>query len=95
MKINKLIIGSKFSNDDICTAFLCSPLGGMRRSKRTNTLVLIANQTKSMHDDRWLDGKLLYTGMGTGGSQTLKGNQNITLYESNTSFFMLFYAKLV
>ena len=85
MKINNLIVGSKFSNGDICTAFLCSPQGGMRRSKRTNTLVLIADHIKSIYDDRWLDGKLLYTGMGTGGSQTLKGNQNITLYESNTN----------
>jgi len=85
MTTDNLIVGSKYSNNDICVTFLCSPQGGMRRSKRTNTLVLIADHIKSIYDDRWLDGKLLYTGMGTGGSQTLKGNQNLTLYESNTN----------
>jgi 5-methylcytosine-specific restriction protein A len=84
MKIDDLIAGSKYTNDDICKAFLCSPRGGMRRSKRTNTLVLISNQ-KSIYDGRWLENKLYYIGMGSQGSQTLKGNQNITLYESNTN----------
>jgi len=84
MKIDDLIAGSKYTNDDICKAFLCSPRGGMRRSKRTNTLVLISNQ-KSIYDGRWIENKLYYIGMGSKGSQTLKGNQNITLYESNTN----------
>jgi 5-methylcytosine-specific restriction enzyme A len=56
----------------------------MRRSKRTNTLVLITNQ-KSFYEGRWFDNKLYYIGMGSKGSQSLKGNQNITLYESNTN----------
>ncbi len=84
MKIGDLIVGSKYTNNDICNAFLCSPRGGMRRSKRTNTLVLITNQ-KSFYDGRWFDNKLYYIGMGSKGSQSLKGNQNITLYESNTN----------
>ena len=85
MKIDDLIVGSKYANDDICKAFLCSPQGGMRRSKRTNTLVLISNHIKSIYQDRWLDNKLYYIGMGSLGNQTLKGNQNITLYESSTN----------
>lgn len=85
MKISDLIVGSKYTNNDICNAFLCSPQGGMRRSKRTNTLVLISNHIKSIYDDRWFDNKLYYIGMGSKGSQSLKGNQNITLYESNTN----------
>ena len=85
MKLNELIVGSKYTNSDICNVFLCSPQGGMRRSKRTNTLVLIADHIKSIYDDRWLDDKLYYTGMGSEGNQTLKGNQNITLYDSNTN----------
>ena len=86
MKIDDLIVGSKYTNNDICKAFLCSPQGGMKRSKRTNTLVLISNHIKSIiYDDRWLNNKFYYTGMGSLGNQTLKGNQNITLYESNTN----------
>ena len=86
MNIDGLIVGSKYTNSDICNVFLCSPQGGMRRSKRTNTLVLIADHIKSIsYDDRWLDDKLYYTGVGSKGNQTLEGNQNITLYESNTN----------
>ncbi len=86
MKIDDLIVGGKYTNEDICKAFLCSPQGGMKRSKRTNTLVLISNHIKSIiYDDRWLNNKFYYTGMGSIGNQTLKGNQNITLYESNTN----------
>ena len=76
MKIDDLIVGSKYTNNDICKAFLCSPQGGMKRSKRTNTLVLISNHIKSIiYDDRWLNNKFYYTGMGSLGNQTLKGNQ--------------------
>jgi hypothetical protein len=57
----------------------------MRRSKRTNTLVLVANHTKAIYDDIWQDGVLNYTGMGQYGDQSLHGNQNITLFESETN----------
>ena len=57
----------------------------MRRSKRTNTLVLVANHTKAIYDDIWQDGLLNYTGMGQFGDQSLQGNQNITLFESETN----------
>ena len=66
-------------------SFLCAPKGGMRRSKRTNTLVLIANHTYSIYEDRWKDGVLNYTGMGKKGNQVLDGNQNITLFESDNN----------
>jgi hypothetical protein len=83
INIQSLIKGRNYSNQDICETFLCAPQGGMRRSKRTNTLVLIANHTKSIYSDIWKDGILNYTGMGQSGDQTLNGNQNITLYESD------------
>ena len=85
INIQNLIKGQNYSNQDICETFLCAPQGGMRRSKRTNTLVLIANHTKSIYNDIWRDGILNYTGMGQSGDQTLEGNQNITLYESDTN----------
>ena len=90
-KIAQLKPGIHYSNEDICEAFLCAPQGGMRRSKRTNTLVLIADHTKSIYNDRWNnqswfhDGVLNYTGMGKKGNQVLDGNQNITLFESDNN----------
>ncbi|WP_458557964.1 restriction endonuclease [Bacillus cereus] len=36
----------------------------MRRSKKTNTLVLFSDYTKGIYDDRWEQGVLYYTGMG-------------------------------
>ena len=57
-------------------------MGGMRRSKRTNTLVIISDDTKDLYRDVWRDGILHYTGMGKVGDQVLEGNQNRTLYYS-------------
>ena len=84
MRINDLVIGSIYSNDEIMSAFGCGNVGGMRRSRSTNTLVLIYNHTQ-MYDDAWKGNILHYTGMGKRGDQSLHGNQNITLYESNTN----------
>lgn len=80
-------IGTNLKNDDLCTIFMCSPQGGMRRAHRTNSLVLISNHINAIYDDRWSDdGKILYyTGMGQTGDQSLNGNQNKTLFESQSN----------
>lgn len=36
----------------------------MRRSKATNTLVLVSNHVESVYDDRWEGDIFHYTGMG-------------------------------
>lgn len=77
--------GSNLSNDDLIRYFLCSPQGGMRRSNRTNTLVIVSNHVASIYDDRWVDDVLHYTGMGQVGPQSLEFNQNRTLNESTTN----------
>ena len=78
-------IGSKLTNDEMRTIFKCGNMGGMRRSKSTGTLVIISDETKGLYLDRWEDGVLHYTGMGKIGDQVLEGNQNRTLYESNSN----------
>lgn len=40
-KIEALKAGATFNNNELCNLFQCSPQGGMRRLRRTNTLVLI------------------------------------------------------
>lgn len=97
--MKNLKIGNNYSNDEICTTFLCSPQGGMRRSQKTNTLVLVANHVKSIFDDRWDNGVMYYTGMGLKGEQSLDFMQNKTLSESNTNgvdihFFEVFTEKV-
>lgn len=77
--------GSTLDNDELTATFLCSPQGGMRRSKRTNTLVIVSNHVESVYDDRWVDDVLHYTGMGQVDDQSLEFNQNKTLNESPTN----------
>ena len=72
-------------NDDICQIFKCSPQGGMRRSKRTNSLVIVSDHTKSIYEDRWEKDIFHYTGMGLNGDQSLSFAQNKTLNESQTN----------
>jgi 5-methylcytosine-specific restriction protein A len=54
----------------------------MRRSHRTNSLVLISDHTKSFYCDDWKDGVFHYSGMGKHGNQSLDFDQNRTLLES-------------
>lgn len=76
LKINEVV-----NNQKLCDVFLCAPQGGMRRSKRTNTLTLISDKTK-LYDDKLINGIYHYTGMGQSGDQTLTF-QNKTLAESD------------
>jgi len=79
----KLHSGQELSNLEVREIFGCSLQGGMNRSLKTNTLVLISNKVKSIYQDR-LDGDTIYyTGMGQEGDQDLNYAQNKTLSESN------------
>ena len=60
-------------------------MGGMRRSRGTNTLVLIADYTKGLYHDKWIGGTLHYTGMGKNGDQSILDSQNNTLANCNTN----------
>ncbi len=84
-----LRIGDEVSNNQLMSIFKCSNTGGMRPSKRTSTLILISDKTKSYYVDDWNEGVLLYTGTGQHGDQELK-NQNKTLYESDTNGVSVF-----
>jgi len=80
----KLPLGAELSNEELCDLFRCSLYGGMNRSLKTNTLVLVTNRVKSLYQDR-IEGEVIhYTGMGQVGPQTLT-SQNKTLSESNSN----------
>jgi 5-methylcytosine-specific restriction enzyme A len=77
--------GSELTNAELCGIFGCSLMGGMNRSHKTNTLVLVSNRVKSIYQDR-IDGDVIhYTGMGQVGDQDLNATQNRTLNESLTN----------
>lgn len=78
-------IGIELTNDEMRKIFKCGNMGGMRRSKQTGTLVIISDDTKGLYRDVWKNGVLHYTGMGKIGDQVLEGNQNGTLYYSDTN----------
>lgn len=73
-------MGTIYSNSEIANTFKCSSMGGMRRSKETNSLVLIAKHNNPLYDDQWTDDEILnYTGMGTENDQSISYAQNKTL----------------
>ena len=72
-------------NTDIISEFKCGNMGGMRRSRKTNTLVIISDHTKGLYDDKWFGDVLHYTGMGKSADQDINFMQNRTLAESNTN----------
>ena len=79
--------GDIIDNSKLRNIFKCGPQGGMRRSHRTSSLVIVSNHIESIYEDRWdSDGKIFhYTGMGREGDQVLDGTQNRTLRESSTN----------
>jgi 5-methylcytosine-specific restriction enzyme A len=71
--------GTTISNEQLTHLFKCSPQGGMRRSHKTNTLVIVSDHSKKIYEDRWEDNTFHYTGMGMVGDQNLNCAQNKTL----------------
>ena len=75
--------GDTISNIELVSIFKCSPQGGMRRSHKTNTLVIVSDKTKPFYEDIWKGNILHYTGMGQKGDQSIDFMQNKTLTNSN------------
>ncbi len=87
MQISDLHIGEAYTNREIVEVFKCGNMGGMRRSKQTNTLVLIAKYDNCYRKNRWDEQTktLNFMGMGKIGDQSLTYAQNRTLAESGTN----------
>lgn len=84
-KISDLKPGEILDNKELISIFQCSPQGGMRKSNKTNSLVIVSNHVESIYDDRWEGDVLYYTGMGTKGNQSFYFMQNKTLYYSDSN----------
>jgi 5-methylcytosine-specific restriction protein A len=82
--------GDVIENETLREIFKCSAAGAMRRSPRTNLLVLISDHTQPACDDKWIGKTFHFTGMGLNGEPGLSFNQNKALCESNESGTRLF-----
>ena len=80
-----LQIGQVINNAELVEIFQCGNMGGMRRSRATNTLVIVSDYTKGLYQDKWIGGTLHYTGMGKVGDQDINWAQNATLAECSTN----------
>lgn len=47
--INTLVVGEILSNEELYEVFGCGRSGGMRRSKKTNSLIIISSYVKSIY----------------------------------------------
>ena len=90
LSIDNLSIGQKLTNIELYEVFGCGNSGGMRRAKKTNSLIIISSHVASIYEDRWDGDILLYTGMGLNGDQSLEFNQNKTLNQSWTNGVQVF-----
>lgn len=88
--IDTLNLGQKLSNKELSEVFSCGISGGIRRAKKTNSLIIISSHVESIYEDRWDGDVLLYTGMGLNGDQSLDFNQNKTLNESPVNGVQVF-----
>ena len=59
--------GDTISNRHLTKLFKCSSQGGMRRSHATDSLVLIADHTQRLYENRWIDGRFHFSGIGKKG----------------------------
>jgi len=77
--------GTILKNKDLRKIFQCGLQGGMRRSHRTNSLILVSDRTRGIYKDRWEGNILYYTGMGLKGDQSISFSQNKTLAKSKNN----------
>jgi len=74
--------GDIITNAELADEFGVGNMGGMRRSLKSNLLILISDHTKGLYQDRWEGDILHYTGMGKVGDQTFSA-QNKTLRDAD------------
>ena len=93
MTIKDLKIDQVLENKEIAECFLCSNQGGIRKSKRTNTIILLAKFDNCSYKHR-KDGDILYfTGMGKKGDQEMK-RQNKSLLNAKEEGFAIHLLEL-
>jgi len=88
MLIEDLKIDQVLENKEIAETFLCSNQGGIRKSKKTKTIVLLAKFDDCSYKHRKEGDILYFTGMGKKGNQEMK-RQNKSLLNAKEEGFTL------
>ncbi|WP_319371783.1 restriction endonuclease [uncultured Ilyobacter sp.] len=88
MDYKNLKIGDKIGNKDIASLFQCTNQGGIRKSNKTKTIILIAKFTECLYKHKKENDIVYFTGMGKIGNQELK-RQNKAVAEAKENDFYL------
>jgi len=83
-----LIIKNEYTNKEIAEIFKCSNQGGIRKSKKTNTVVVFAKYNNCSYKHKKDGDTTYFCGMGKKGNQELK-RQNKSLYEAEKDGFSI------
>lgn len=81
-----LKLGDVLLNKQIAEVFQCSNQGGIRKSKKTNSIVVIAKFTDCSYKHKKIDNTLFFTGLGKRGDQEMK-RQNKSLVNAEDEGF--------
>jgi len=84
MNINSLNIGLEISNEELTKIFDVGIMGGMRKSRKNNRLVLISDPFKGFYTNRWDWNIFFYTGKGKKGDQKLELENKDLANSTNT-----------
>ena len=80
-----LSIGEIITNEQVTQVFGVRNMGGMRRSRANNLLVLVADFTKGLYLDKWIRDVLHLTGIGQVGDQNIADPYNAIVAGSRTN----------
>lgn len=84
-----LLVGDVLENKQIAETFLCSNQGGIRKSIRTKSIVLITKYDCNTYKHRLENGVFYFVGQGKKGDQSLT-RQNKSLAEAHLGGFKLY-----
>lgn len=92
------IVNEGYSKEEIKKQFKNNSfMGGINICKKMNSIVIIANHTKSLYDDEWDQGIFRYTGAGRIGNQKMTNNnkalKNAKILRVNVFLFEVFNEK--
>ena len=81
--VTSLKKGETITNERLREIFRCSSQGAIRRSLKTDSIILVSDHTRPGCNDKWIGRTFHFTGMGFSGEQGLSFNQNKALCEAD------------
>lgn len=86
--------GDTLTNKQLVDIFRVSSMGGIRRSRATNCVLIVSSADNALYKDRWVDGVFMYTGEGRLGDQTItRGNRALDEAHATGTPLLLFFKR--